>query len=88
MGVQGGARGGRGKLAGPWRSRWQWRDCFRSLMPASHFGPLAGLPPALDLQPQRLEQGAARGALLDRFEELIQAPAGLAEQVAGLVEEG
>ena len=48
------------------------------------------LPPGsgLGLQPQRLEQGAARGAFLDRFEKLIQAPARLAEQVAGLVEEG
>ena len=57
-------------------------------MPASHCGPLAGLPPALDLQSQRLEQGAARGALLDRVEQLIQAPASLAEQVTSLIEEG
>src|SRR5689334_12877425 len=50
------------------------------------------LPPGcasgLGLQSQRPEQGAARGTLLDRFEELVQAPASLAEQVTGLVEEG
>jgi len=51
---------------------------------------LPRLPPGsgLGLQSQRLEQRAARGALLDRFEKLIQAPASLTEQVAGLVEEG
>jgi hypothetical protein len=60
---------------------------------AGHPGALPGLPclppgSGLGPQSQRLEQRAARGALLDRFEKLIQAPASLTEQVAGLVEEG
>jgi hypothetical protein len=60
---------------------------------AGHAGAPPGLPclppgSGLGLQSQRLEQRTACGALLDRFEKLIQAPASLTEQVAGLVEEG
>src|SRR5215831_7195605 len=81
----------------PWRGREPGRAVAQpmavaGLLPVPHaclpLRAAGGLPPALGLQPQRPEQGAARWALLDRFEKLIQAPASLSEQVTGLVEKG